>query len=65
MPIIAYKCADCEEKFEVFYTSQSKRDIEEPDEVCPKCESKNKEKEISTGTSFILKGNKWASKGGY
>ena len=59
MPIIAYKCKECEKEFEVFYKSQGERELEEPNEVCPQCGSEKKEKQISTGTSFQLKGSGW------
>jgi putative FmdB family regulatory protein len=60
MPIIQYRCSDCEKEYEVFYKSQDERTREEENEVCPQCGSNKKEKLISTGTSFILKGPGWA-----
>lgn len=60
MPMIDYECLKCKKEFEVFYTSQSARDREEPTEKCPHCGSEKKEKIVSTNTSFILKGKGWA-----
>lgn len=78
MPIYRYKCSTqlpldqnqidaemtihCGHEYEVFYTSVTKAEIEEPDEVCTKCGGKEKERLISTGTSHILKG-KWFKQG--
>lgn len=55
----------CNHEYEVFYTSVSKAEIEEPSEACPKCDGKDKERLISTGTSHILKGKGWFYNGGY
>lgn len=65
MPFYKYKCKNesCNIEYEVFYTSISKVEEEEPTEKCPKCDSTEKEKLVATGTSFILKGNNWAAKG--
>lgn len=65
MPIYKYRCLNkkCKNEYEVFFTSQSAVLKEEPEEKCPKCESKLKEKQISTGTSFILKGKGWYKDG--
>lgn len=60
MPILDYKCKDCEKEYEVFYKSQSERELEEANEPCPQCGSVNKEKLISKNTGFILKGSGWA-----
>ncbi len=72
MPIYDYKCKNpnCNMKYTVFYASIPKAVEEEPNEVCPKCDSKDKERKVATDTSFILKGNNWAKsnktgKGGY
>jgi putative FmdB family regulatory protein len=62
MPIIEYQCRDCEHKYEVFYTSQKKREEEEPNEKCEKCDSTKKEALISRSTGFVLKGN-WYKQG--
>lgn len=51
--------APCGHEYEVFYTSVTKAEIEEPDEECPSCGGKEKERLISTGTSHILKGKGW------
>lgn len=75
MPIYRYKCITetdrqkhhrdivgtptCDHEYEVFYTSVTKAELEEPDEPCPKCGGKEKERLISTGTSHILKGKGW------
>lgn len=63
MPIFNYKCQKCENEYEVFYKSQSAVVDEEPKEVCPKCQSEKKEKLLSVGTSFILKGSGWYKDG--
>lgn len=34
--------------------------MEEPNEPCPQCGSIEKDKQVSTGTGFILKGSGWA-----
>lgn len=60
MPLHDYKCQKCEKEFEVFYKTQSERELEEPNEPCPQCGSLEKEKQISKGTDFILKGSGWA-----
>lgn len=60
MPIHDYKCLDCEKEYEVFYRSQTERDLEEEKEPCPQCGSQKKEKLISKNTGFILKGKGWA-----
>jgi len=61
MPIIQYKCKneECQHEFEVFYTSQSKRQEEEEAEQCPKCDSTEKEPLPPKGTGFVLKGRGW------
>jgi putative FmdB family regulatory protein len=59
MPYHSYKCQQCENEFEVFYTSQSAVVREEPEEKCPKCQSVKKERQIPKGTSHILKGKGW------
>lgn len=58
-PIHAYVCEQCKAEFEIFYTSQSKVDEEEPNEACEKCGSKEKERTPPTKTSFQLKGKGW------
>jgi putative FmdB family regulatory protein len=65
MPIYSYLCKEkkCSHEYEVFYTSQSKVEIEEPVEKCPKCGSTKKEKQVSKSTSFILKGKGWYKDG--
>lgn len=60
MPIYEYKCSKCEKEFEVFYTSQSAVQREEKNEKCPACGSTKKQKLVSKGTDFILKGSGWA-----
>ncbi len=59
MPMIPYKCTECEKEFEVFYKSQSERSLEEANEPCPQCGSTKKEQQVSTETSFVLKGRGW------
>lgn len=63
MPIIGYKCKACEMEFEVLYTSFNKQTEEEPNEECPKCSSKDKEKALPSKTNFQLKGGGWARHG--
>ncbi len=60
MPIHSYVCKKCEHEFEVFYTTMSAVDKEEPIEACPKCDSTEKERQIPKNTSFQLKGRGWA-----
>ena len=59
MPIHDYKCTKCQHEFEVFYSSQSAVEREEPTETCPRCQSKEKERTPPTKTSFQLKGKGW------
>ena len=61
-PIYDYSCAKCKTEFDVFYTSQSAVDREEPTEKCPHCGSVKKKRLISKQTSHILKG-KWFKQG--
>jgi putative FmdB family regulatory protein len=65
MPIHDYRCLNkkCKKEFEVFYSSQSSVEREEPEEKCPECGSLKKEKLVSKSTSFILKGKGWAKDG--
>lgn len=78
VPIYQYKCLTeklpeeykmvgepCNHEYEVFYTSVSRAETDEPSEACPKCGGKEKERLISTGTSHILKGKGWFYNGGY
>jgi len=60
MPIINYVCTDCEKEYEIFYKTQSERELEEAETPCPQCGSVNKTKQISKNTGFILKGRGWA-----
>lgn len=60
MPMYGYRCKKCEHEYEVFYRSIKSVESEEPEEVCPKCASKEKEKLVNQGTSFLLKGRGWA-----
>lgn len=65
MPIHKYECKnpECKMEFEVFYTSIPKVELEEPEEQCPKCGSKDKEKLPPKGASFQLKGKGWYKDG--
>lgn len=63
MPIHDYQCLKCDREYEVFYSSQSKVETEEPEEKCPKCGSVKKKRLVSKGTSFELKGKGWAKDG--
>jgi len=65
MPIIDYRCKECDKEYEIFYKTSGEREREEEQQPCPQCGSNKKEKLISTGTSFQLKGRNWASKDGY
>ncbi len=64
MPIHGYECKneECKYEYEVFYQSQSQVKREEPEEECPKCGSKEKERQVPKGTSFQLKG-RWFKQG--
>lgn len=62
MPIYDYECKKCKHKYEVLYKTQSAVEKEEPEEKCPKCESKKKERQVSKGTGFILNGIGWHKK---
>jgi putative FmdB family regulatory protein len=62
VPIHDYKCSKCSREFEVFYTTQSAVEREEPDEKCPDCGSKKKKRLVSKQTSHVLKG-KWFKQG--
>ncbi len=63
MPIFGYRCGKCRKEFEVFYTTQSAVEREEPSEKCPECGSTKKRKLPPKGTSFQLKGKGWAKDG--
>jgi putative FmdB family regulatory protein len=60
MPMHDYRCGKCKHEYEVFYTSQSKVETEEPEEKCPQCGSVKKKRLVSKSTSFALKGSGWA-----
>lgn len=64
MPMHDYKCSNkkCLHEFEVWYSSHSTRDEQEPNERCPKCNGKRKKKLVSKGTGFVLNGNGWYKK---
>lgn len=61
-PLYDYECLKCKHEYEVFYTTQSAVAKEEPDEKCPKCESKKKTKLVSKNTGFVLNGDGWCKK---
>jgi putative FmdB family regulatory protein len=63
MPMYDYDCKKCKNKFEVFYTSQSKVKEEEKHEKCPACGSTRKTKVVSKSTSHILNGKGWYKDG--
>jgi putative FmdB family regulatory protein len=63
MPIHGYKCQKCKAEFEVFYTSQSAVQREEPMEKCPKCGSLKKKRDLPKRTSFQLNGKGWFKDG--
>lgn len=56
MPIYEYRCPDCEHVFEKLVRSFS------VDARCPKCESEDVVKLVSSG-GFILKGGGWYADG--
>lgn len=60
MPIHDYECQKCKKEYEVYYSSFSAVEKEEPEEKCPECGSKKKTKLVSKGTTFVLKGSGWA-----
>lgn len=59
MPTHEYVCTECGVIYEVFYTTMSAVEREEPNEVCEVCLSKKKDRLPPTGTSHILKGKGW------
>jgi predicted nucleic acid-binding Zn ribbon protein len=63
MPMHSYKCRKCTKEYEVFYTSQSAVEAEEPKEKCKHCGSKSKKRLPPKGTSHILKGSGWYKDG--
>lgn len=44
MPVFEYRCADCNNKFEVFHKSTNHQD----EVVCPSCNSSNNKKLLSS-----------------
>lgn len=60
MPTYAYRCGKCEHEYEIFYTSIPAAEREEPTETCPKCDAPEKERLVTGGSGFILKGGGWA-----
>ncbi len=60
MPIYRYRCKQCQHEYEQLWLTISSAEREEKDEPCPKCDSKEKERLVNTGTSFQLKGRGWA-----
>jgi predicted nucleic acid-binding Zn ribbon protein len=79
VPIYQYKCEsivskpyikdvasvnyECGHEYEVFYTSMSAAERDEPGEACPACGGVEKKRLISQGTSHILKGKGWYKDG--
>ncbi len=60
MPIYDYQCKKCKSEYDVHYPTFTEVATREPKEKCPKCRSKSKQKLVSKGGSFILKGPGWA-----
>lgn len=63
MPLHDYECLKCKKQFEVFYSTMSAVDREEPEEKCPECQSVEKKRLISKGTTHIFKSGSWAKSG--
>lgn len=65
MPIHSYNCVSkkCGHEFDVFYTSQSAVEKEEPGERCPKCGGLRKKRLPPKGTSHVFKSGKWFKQG--
>lgn len=63
MPIYGYNCKECKNEYEVFYTSRSACEREEPAEKCPKCGSTKKARAVPKRTGFVLKGKGWYKDG--
>lgn len=63
MGTVDYRCKKCKKEYEVFYVSISAREKEEPEEKCPHCGSKKKEKLVSKNVTFILSGKGWYKDG--
>lgn len=58
VPIYDYKCGQCKKKYEYFHSSS-----EDKKANCPHCGSKDAKKQVSKGTSFVLKGKGWYKDG--
>lgn len=61
MPIRDYFCKQCNHTFEHLYLSFSQEEEEAKNTTCPKCASKDIERQVSTSTSFQLKGSGYYS----
>lgn len=55
MPVYQYECVNCGNRYDVFYTRIGVVAEEEPKERCPRCQSIDKERLVSTGTTFQVK----------
>ncbi|MEI7812663.1 MAG: zinc ribbon domain-containing protein [Ignavibacteria bacterium] len=53
MPIFEYQCKDCNQKFEVLHKSSECRE----EVICPKCNSANNKKLLSTFTPAGFSGS--------
>jgi len=53
MPIFEYTCKDCNSNYDILHKSKEEKDIV----VCPKCNSRNYEKLISSFSSVISSGS--------
>lgn len=51
MPTYDYKCADCGRLFEKFHGMN-----EQPQVVCPECQSVNTARQVSLGAGIVFKG---------
>lgn len=52
MPTYDYKCADCGRLFEKFHGMN-----EQPQVVCPECQSVNTARQVSLGAGIVFKGS--------
>lgn len=58
MPTYDYQCSECKHSLEVVHSMSA-----EPMRKCPKCGRLALRRQISSSTSFALKGARWAKDG--